>query len=158
EQVLDAPLDHVLLVVRGDDQGDGRLDLGLAYRLGADAPERRRGDRVAEVMPREPGRARPEDRLQDHGVKLLHPLAMGREEALVAGLAAAQLAVGVLVVDRLADRGRDEALGVEARLEVVQRVGAAAQASAEVEALVAPLLRPARRLEQDERRRARRAA
>jgi hypothetical protein len=78
--------------------------------------------------------------------------AISRKEAVEARLAAAQLAVGVLVVDRLADGGLDQALGVEARLEMVQRVGLAAQAAAEVEALVAVRLCPARGLEQDERR------
>jgi len=55
-------------------------------------------------------------------------------------------------VDRLADRGLDQALGVEAGLEVVQRVGLPAQAAAEVEALVAVRLGPRRGLEQDEGR------
>src|SRR4029453_6881509 len=72
------------------------------------------------------------------------------EEAVIAGLAAAQFPVGALVVDRLADRGVDEAFGVEARLEVVQRVLLAAEAAPEVEALEAAPLRPACGLQQDE--------
>ena len=66
EQVLDAAADHVLLVVRGDDQRDRRLDLLLAHGPLAHAPQRRRGDRIADVRPGQSGRARPEDRLQDH--------------------------------------------------------------------------------------------
>src|SRR5262249_19472559 len=66
EQVLDALLDHVFLVVRRHDHRHRRLDLGLVHRPGAHAPQRRRGHRVADVRPREAAEARPEDRLQDH--------------------------------------------------------------------------------------------
>ncbi len=60
EQVLDAPLDHRLLVVGGDDQRHAREDV-----TGADAPPPRTGgrrgcERVTGVRPDEGGQRRPE--------------------------------------------------------------------------------------------------
>jgi len=53
-------------------------------------------------------------------------------------------------VNRLADRRLDLPAGVEAELELVERVAGAANAAAEVEAGVAELLGPARGLEEEQ--------
>src|SRR5262245_33220127 len=59
---------------------------------------------------------------------------------------------------RLADGGIHEPARIEAALELVQRVLAAADAAAEVEALVAAPARPGRRLEEEDVHRAEFAA
>jgi hypothetical protein len=76
QQVSDARVDHVLLVVRRHDQADGRLDVGLAYGLRAHTPQRGGGDRIADVVPCKPTEACPEDRLHDHGATV--PIASAR--------------------------------------------------------------------------------
>src|ERR1043165_6469710 len=68
EEVLDPRADDVLLVVRGHDQRDAGRDVVLLYVARAQAPQPGRGERVADVRPREPAQARPEERLPDHAV------------------------------------------------------------------------------------------
>src|SRR3954471_335338 len=61
-----------------------------------------------------------------------------------------KLAVGGLVVDRLADRELAFGVRVEAALELVERVRPAADPAAQMEELEARLARPAGRLVEDE--------
>src|SRR5262245_2399251 len=85
--------------------------------------------------------------------------AISREEAVEPHVRSpGQRAVGLGIVDELADARLAPAGGEEALLEVKERVLAAAGAAAQVELLEALLLPPASRLEQDEIRRARLAA
>src|SRR5512133_4282346 len=85
--------------------------------------------------------------------------AVGREVAVDPHLGqSAQGAVGLAVVDELADARLAPAFGEEALLEVEERVLAPARSAAEVELLEPLLLSPARRLEEDEVRRGRLAA
>ena len=57
EQVLDAPTDHVLLVVRRHHDGDGGRHVVLANRAGTPAGQCVGGERVAHVRPGERARA-----------------------------------------------------------------------------------------------------
>ena len=51
EQVLEPPLDHVLLVVRGDDQAHGRSEVAFQHRPGPHPRQRRGEERIAELGP-----------------------------------------------------------------------------------------------------------
>ena len=67
EQVLDPLRDHRLLVVRGHHDAHGRLVVAFANGPRAQAGERRRRGRVADVRPRERAHGAPEERFPDHG-------------------------------------------------------------------------------------------
>src|SRR2546423_7246630 len=62
----------------------------------------------------------------------------------------AEPAIRIFVMDCLPDRGLDQPAGVEAELELEQRIVRAADAAAEVEALVAVRLRPSGCLEEEQ--------
>src|SRR5437016_1405776 len=62
----------------------------------------------------------------------------------------AKRAIRIFVMDCLPDCGLDQPAGVETELELEQRVVRAADAAAEMEALVAVRLRPARGLEEEQ--------
>ena len=67
EQVLEPPLDDRLLVVRGDDHADRRLDCVAAHATSPQARERRGSDGVAHMRPEERAHRGPEDDLhRDH--------------------------------------------------------------------------------------------
>ena len=67
KQVLQPALDHGLLVVRGDDDADGRHGAPLAHGSRPHAGEQSRSGGVADVRPGERAERAPEDRLHQHG-------------------------------------------------------------------------------------------
>jgi hypothetical protein len=66
EQVLEPPFDHVLLVVRGDDEGHGRSEVAFQHRPRAHPRQRCSEERIPELGPRERAEREPEQDLQDH--------------------------------------------------------------------------------------------
>ena len=71
EQVLEPPADHVLLVVRGDDQAHGRRDLLLAHLTRAQTAQTGGRDGITDVRPREPAETRPENSPENHARTVL---------------------------------------------------------------------------------------
>src|SRR4051812_20387986 len=117
------------------------LSMRRAYwRCRAENPLSRRVPRIV----RRPCGAEP--------LRLLGSAPVRREEAGEVARIAAQRAVRLRIVHGLADRHRALTARVEALLEPVQRVAAAADAAAQVEARVALVLRPQRDVVEQQRR------
>ena len=70
ERVVDAPANHGLLVVRGDDERDRRRLVGLAHGARAHARKDSHRERVAGMRPRESAERAPEDRARDHAASI----------------------------------------------------------------------------------------
>src|SRR5262249_34279537 len=67
EQVVEAPPDHGLFVVRRHDHRHSRRDLALPHTLGPHPPGHGRRRRIADVRPGERAETAPEERLEnDH--------------------------------------------------------------------------------------------